>query len=132
MTVGVGSEFADRDDQIASTTLVHPGAAGILGDERPGPCAGHLGRPDGSIIGVYWITNTIAKVKAATRVWKTVSHRARNPTAMLTTIHTPAALTTSTETSGLDAYRSILDSHRLTCERAAGGPWSATESLISR
>jgi hypothetical protein len=68
------------------------------------------------------------EVSAATRVWKMVSHRAGNPTAMLTRIHTPAPPMTSTAASGRDAYRSALDSHRLIRERSTGGPGSATES----
>jgi hypothetical protein len=59
------------------------------------------------------MTKTMVSVSAATTVWKMVSHRAGNPTAMLTAIHTAAAVTTSTAVSGRDACRSILDSHRL-------------------
>jgi hypothetical protein len=41
------------------------------------------------------------------------SHRAGNLAAMLTAIHTMAAMTTSAAVSGRDACRSTLDSHRL-------------------
>ena len=62
---------------------------------------------------VCWMTKTMVSVSAATTVWKMISHGAGNPTAMLTAIHTAAAVTTSTAVSGRDACRSILDSHRL-------------------
>src|SRR5690242_14018420 len=49
----------------------------------------------------------------------------RNPAAMLTMIHVPAAMTTKIAARGRDAYRSALDSHRLTkgldSPRAGGG-----------
>jgi hypothetical protein len=41
-------------------------------------------------------------VSAATRVSKMVSHRAGNPAAMLTAIHTPHPLATITAASGRD------------------------------
>ena len=48
---------------------------------------------------------------------------------MLTMIHVPAAVTTKIAARGRDAYRSTLDSHRLTkgldSQRGCGG--SATE-----
>jgi hypothetical protein len=59
------------------------------------------------------MTKTMVSVSAATTVWKMVSHRAGNLAAMLTAIHTAAAVTTSTAVSGRDACRSTLDSHRL-------------------
>lgn len=76
---------------------------------------------------VCWMTKTIASVSAATRVWKTVSHRAGNPAARLIPIHVPAAPRTSTATTGRDASRSIRDSHRLTADldRSSGGPCPA-------
>jgi hypothetical protein len=43
-----------------------------------------------------------------------VSHRAGNPAAMLTAIHTVTAMTTSIAVNGRGACRSTLDSHRLT------------------
>jgi hypothetical protein len=35
VTVGVAGQFTDRNDQITSAAPVRPGAAGVLGDERP-------------------------------------------------------------------------------------------------
>src|SRR5690242_11091483 len=78
---------------------------------------------------VCWMTMTMARVRAATTVWKIVSRRAGNPAAMLTRIQVPAAVTAKIAARGRDAYRSTLDSHRLTrgldSPRAGGG--SATE-----
>ena len=45
----------------------------------------------------------MAKVRAATNVWKTVSHRAGNPATTLTMIHPPATVTTNTAAGGRDA-----------------------------
>lgn len=52
---------------------------------------------------VGWITKTMVSVRAATSVWKMVSHRAGNPAAMLAMIQAPAAVTTNTAASGRDA-----------------------------
>ncbi len=50
---------------------------------------------------VCWMMKTMASVSAATRVWKTVSHRAGNPTAMLIRTQIRAALsTTEADASG--------------------------------
>ena len=59
------------------------------------------------------MTKTIARVRTATTVWKTVSHLAGNPVTMLTMSQAPAAATTRTEAAGRDAYRSALDSSKL-------------------
>jgi hypothetical protein len=49
------------------------------------------------------MTKTIARVRAATTVWKMVSHRAGNPATTLTMIHAPATATTNTAAGGRDA-----------------------------
>src|SRR5690348_18467755 len=60
------------------------------------------------------MTKTMARVRAATSVWKTVSHRAGNPAARLTTTHETTAARTSSAAAGREASRSTRDSHRLT------------------
>jgi hypothetical protein len=59
------------------------------------------------------MAKTITRVSAATKVWKMVSHRAGDPTAMLAAIHAAAAPMTSTTAGGRDACRSTLGSQRL-------------------
>src|SRR5690242_12368827 len=76
------------------------------------------------------MTKTMARVRAATSVWKTVSHRAGNPAARLTTTHETTAARTSSAAAGREASRSTRDSHRLTrdLDGSPGGSGSATVS----
>lgn len=78
---------------------------------------------------VCWMTKTMARVRAATSVWKTVSHRAGNPVAMLMPTQERAAASTNSTVTGRQACRSTRDSHRLTgdLDGSPGGPGSATE-----
>src|SRR5437773_11789975 len=75
------------------------------------------------------MTKTMARVTAATRVWKTISHRAGNPAAMLTPTHEMTAARTSSTATGLEAYRSTLDSHRLTGD-LDGSPGEAGSATV--
>jgi hypothetical protein len=85
--VGAGHSQQDLIELALGRPLV--ARLGVLDDEDHGERErGHEGLEDGS-------------------------HRAGNLAAMLTAIHTAAAVTTSTAVSGRDACRSTLDSHRL-------------------
>src|SRR5487761_147610 len=72
------------------------------------------------------MTKTMARVRAATRDGKTLSHREGNPAATLTRNHARSAVSTISAASGRDANRSNPDSSRLPGDRprSTGGSGS--------